>query len=57
MHRDWKQRRASAEGRKIRKMIDEKHVDPKALERFRHISSNNMSLHIIGGNRETGVGS
>ena len=35
MHRDWKQRRASAEWRKIRKMIDEKHVDPKALERFR----------------------
>lgn len=35
MHRDWKQRRASAEGRKIRNMIYEKHVDPKALERFR----------------------
>ena len=32
MHKDWKQRRAAVEGRRIRNEIDEKHVDPKALE-------------------------
>ncbi len=35
MNKDWKQRRASAEEIRRRNLGEEKHVDPKALEKFR----------------------
>ena len=35
MNKDWKQRQASAEEIRRRNLGEEKHVDPKALEKFR----------------------